>query len=180
MKTPSTEHTDAADDELAEFLETADGQQSTEALTENILDIARECAAINPKDLIGVKKVPLSLVPPVAEAHCALGLLDGKYKYGLYNWREYQVQAMIYLDAIKRHHGAIVDGEWVAPDSHVTHLGHIMACCAILLDAHANGVLVDDRPPKGSASRVYEELQETVEFLTEKARKRVLAAERDV
>ena len=32
------------------------------------------------------------------------------------------------------------------PESGVCHLGHIMACCGILLDAQAQGKLVDDRP----------------------------------
>jgi hypothetical protein len=38
------------------------------------------------------------------------------------------------------------DGEEVASDSGVHHLGHAMACLAILLDAQETGNLVDDRP----------------------------------
>jgi hypothetical protein len=34
----------------------------------------------------------------------------------------------------------------------VHHLGHFMACAAIVLDARANGALIDDRPPKGAAN----------------------------
>ena len=54
---------------------------------------------------------------------------------------------MTYLGAMKRHIDALLDGEDLAPDSGVHHLGHIAASCAIVLDAGKNGTLVDNRPP---------------------------------
>jgi hypothetical protein len=112
----------------------------------------------NPKDLLGVKKVSLSKVPPVAVAQCAMALMDGAEKYGAYNWREKAVRASIYVDACERHLLAWFDGEERAQDSGVHHLAHAMACLAILLDAQATGNLVDDRPAGGAFARVMAEL----------------------
>jgi hypothetical protein len=72
--------------------------------------------------------------------------MDGARKYGPYNWREEGVGASTYLSAAMRHLRAYLDGEQNAMDSGVHHLGHAMACLAILLDAEAVGNLVDDRP----------------------------------
>lgn len=100
----------------------------------------------NPKDTIGSTKPGLFCVPETAlfalgEAHC-----DGANKYGPFNWRESGVRASIYLEAIDRHKGAWKEGEERSLDSDVHHLAHIMACCAILIDAQMCGKLVDDRP----------------------------------
>lgn len=103
----------------------------------------------NPKDLIGIKKPRLSLVPPVSILYEALAMQDGAEKYGPYNWRVKKVQASIYVDALKRHLDAWFDGEENAEDSKVPHLGHAKACLGILIDAQETGNLVDDRPPKG-------------------------------
>lgn len=105
----------------------------------------------NPKDLIGAKKVSLTKIPPVALAHCATAMMDGARKYSSYNWRAKDVQADIYVDAALRHLLAWFDGEETAEDSQVHHLGHAMACCAILMDAQACGGLVDNRPSKAGA-----------------------------
>jgi hypothetical protein len=79
---------------------------------------------------------------------------DGAGKYGPYNWRGNKVKASVYIAAAKRHLAAWLDGERLAPDSGVHHLGHARACLAILLDAEATGNLVDDRPPSGTASEL--------------------------
>lgn len=100
----------------------------------------------NPKTAIGVSKAPLHFIPPVAMVHLGLAMEDGGGKYGLMNWREFTVSSSVYYDAIFRHLLAWWDGEDAAPDSGVHHLGHIMACCAILLDAEASTRLNDDRP----------------------------------
>lgn len=72
--------------------------------------------------------------------------MDGADKYGAYNWRAKQVQADVYVDAALRHITAWFEGEELAQDSKVHHLGHAIACCAILLDAQETGNLVDNRP----------------------------------
>jgi hypothetical protein len=100
----------------------------------------------NPKDLLGVEKVSFTKVPAVAIAHCAHAMMDGAGKYGPYNWRDKAVVANIYIDAALRHLLDWFEGEEEADDSHCHHLGHAMACCAILLDAQETGNLVDNRP----------------------------------
>ncbi len=88
----------------------------------------------NPKDLLGVKKVSLSKLPPVALLHASHAVMNGAEKYGPYNWRSKAVRASIYVDACERHLAAWFDGEEEAADSGVHHLGHAIACLAILLD----------------------------------------------
>lgn len=101
---------------------------------------------INPKDLIGANKIDLTLIPPIALQHLAAALTDGDLKYGAYNWRVKPVQARTYVAAAIRHLQDWLEGEEYAQDSLAHHLGHTMACCAILLDASAMGHLVDNRP----------------------------------
>ncbi len=112
----------------------------------------------NPKDLVGQTKVQTWLVPPAGKIATAEALMDGAKKYGPYNWREKGVKTTVYISAIERHLMAYLDGEDVASDSKVHHLGHVMACCAILLDAEAQGNIVDDRPIHGAASRLLAEV----------------------
>ena len=100
----------------------------------------------NPKDAIGRSKPGIHAIPPVALLHCGRGMEDGEVKYGLANWRLNEVSAAVYYNAAFRHFAAWWDGQQEAPDSGVHHLGHVMACCAIILDAEASGKLVDDRP----------------------------------
>jgi hypothetical protein len=100
----------------------------------------------NPKDLYGNIKVSLSKLPAVAVAHGAHAMMDGAEKYGAYNWRDKAVVASIYIDAAKRHLDSWFEGQRQAKDSEVHHLGHAIACCAIILDAEATGNLIDDRP----------------------------------
>jgi len=100
----------------------------------------------NPKDLLGVKKVSITKFPMAGLIHGAHAMMNGADKYGPYNWREKDVVASIYIDAILRHIAAWFEREENAEDSGVHHLGHVEACAAILLDAQENGNLIDDRP----------------------------------
>jgi len=103
----------------------------------------------NPKDLIGVKKPRLSLVPPAGLVYEALAMANGADKYGPYNWRDKKVQAMIYIEACMRHLLSWQDREETAKDSGVHHLGHAKACLGILIDAIETNSLIDNRPRKG-------------------------------
>lgn len=114
----------------------------------------------NPKTIYGVAKTPLHLIPPSAKAHLAMGFKDGAKKYGPYNWREKTVSASIYIGAAQRHIDAWWDGEKEAKDSGVHHLGHAMACLAIILDAQWVQNLNDDRPTPGYVAVLYEDLKE--------------------
>jgi len=113
---------------------------------------------INPKDLFGLKKPPLDLVPPAALLYLSRVMALGAAKYGKYNWREKKVRWSIYAAAAMRHILAAHDGEELDPESGQPHVAHAAACMAILLDAKATGNLVDDRPTPGAAARLIVEL----------------------
>ena len=112
----------------------------------------------NPKSKYGVLKPPLQLVPPSANILMAMGFKDGADKYGPYNWRENSVAASIYIGAAKRHIDLWWDGEELAKDSGVHHIGHALACLGIIVDAKEGGNLIDDRPLPGPASRLMDSL----------------------
>lgn len=122
---------------------------------------------VNPKDLLGAKKVSISKLPMVAVLHGAHAMMNGAAKYGPFNWRSKKVQADIYVDAAMRHLAAWFEGEENAEDSGVHHLGHAIACCAILLDAQETGNLVDNRPGNGQFSRVLERLNTVIKKRSE-------------
>lgn len=111
----------------------------------------------NPKSAQGAKKVPLHLVPPSAIHYLAMALADGAAKYGPYNWRDTAISASVYRAARLRHEALYWDGQDEAEDSRVHHLAHIMACCAIELDALSIGKLNDDRPTCGASPRMQAE-----------------------
>lgn len=110
----------------------------------------------NPKDMLGVKKVPLASVPPSLEIYAALSLWHGSVKYFRFNYRHKKVVGSIYLDALKRHIKAYEDGEWLTRDSKLPHLSGAAACLAILIDGHETGMLIDDRPPPGTTGDLLE------------------------
>ena len=110
------------------------------------------------KDVVGSDKIPFHLWPEIASAYGALGLLDGAGKYGRSNFRESGVRSSIYYDAARRHLNAWFEGEECAGDSAIPHLGHALACIAIILDAKHAGKLNDDRMYKGGYSQGIEEL----------------------
>lgn len=116
--------------------------------------MAKKKFGTNPKDLIGVKKVPLAYVPPASIIYQALAMRDGAKKYMPYNWRANKVVALIYISACLRHIYAWLDGEECATDSGVPHLGHAIACLGILVDAKETGNLIDDRPPAGASANL--------------------------
>lgn len=120
----------------------------------------------NPKDLLGAVKVSLTKLPAVAVMHGAHAMMDGVVKYGPYNWRDKKVLTGIYIDAARRHIDSWFEGQEIASDSEVHHLGHAIACLAIILDAQETGNLEDDRPvvngQRDTADRVFIRLSETI------------------
>lgn len=122
----------------------------------------------NPKDSIGAKKVSITKFPAVGIYHGAHAMMNGAEKYGPYNWRGNKVIASIYVDAAIRHLTAWLEREEIAEDSEVHHLGHAIACCAILLDAQETGNLIDDRPESdGTAIRVLQRLNAVIKKRSE-------------
>ena len=103
--------------------------------------------ATNPKDLAASHRISTHVIPSGAIMELALAMSDGDLKYGAHNYRVAPVMASIYYGAIDRHLKKWWEGEEFSDDSGAHHLGHIMAGCAILLDAIQNDMLHDDRPP---------------------------------
>jgi hypothetical protein len=130
-----------------------------------------KASTTNPKDLVGVKKVSVTKLPAVAMIHAAHALMHGAKLYGPYNWRAKKVQAEIYIDAALRHITSWNEREEVAADSGVHHLGHAIACLAILLDAQETGNLVDNRPESdGTYQKVLARLNKTITEATNESK----------
>jgi Domain of unknown function (DUF5664) len=103
----------------------------------------------NPKDNYGILKMPYGAVSPVAETLLALCMGHGAAKYGYFNYRVSKVQALIYLEACRRHLNALLDGEDFDLKTGYPHVGFIMATAAVYADAWVNGFLIDNRPLPG-------------------------------
>ena len=120
--------------------------------------------ATNPKDLLGIKKAPLHLVPSALGIWVSQIFKMSAIKYGPFNWREKKVKRSIYLDAIERHLIALKDGQDRDTESGQPHEAHIAANCAILLEARAIGNLVDDMTWKsGPGPDLLKQVEDKVE-----------------
>jgi hypothetical protein len=135
----------------------------------NLEDVAevveeQQPGGVNPKDALGMKKPDLSVVPPAGVLHLASAMMDGAVKYGPFNWRGNKVLARVYVAAAMRHLMQYLDGEDIDPTSGVHHLGHAMACAAIVLDARETGNLADNRPVPGAAGSMIRRWTEDDKF----------------
>lgn len=115
-------------------------------------------AVENPKRAYGLKKLPLELIPLVAQVQEAavygLGADNPAKAYGRFNWRSTPIDADTYHGAIGRHLALWLAGEDADPESGVSHLAHVRACCGILLDAIDAGTFVDTRRRSPETIRV--------------------------
>lgn len=102
----------------------------------------------NPKDAIGIAKVPFSTVPAQVVAEVGLAMMEGGLKYGRHNFRDAGVRASVYYDACFRHLAAWWEGQDLDPDSGLPHVVKAIACLAVLRDSEIQGNWIDDRPPK--------------------------------
>ena len=106
----------------------------------------------NPKHIRAQKdgKCPMEYLCYPALMAEARVLKHGADKYGVRNWRIDKILASTYEGAIMRHLLAWATGADADPDSGESHLAHIRACCAVVLDAIAHDTLIDDRDRKES------------------------------
>tara|TARA_R110002051_G_scaffold99005_2_gene169367 strand:- start:1234 stop:1614 length:381 start_codon:yes stop_codon:yes gene_type:complete len=107
----------------------------------------------NPKEIAGSKKASLSCIPPYALIELGRVHEIGASKYGRFNWCDAGVTASTYYDAIQRHILAWYSGEETDDEDKMSHLSHIMACCAVLLDSQKLGIMNDDRPVNSTPVR---------------------------
>lgn len=101
----------------------------------------------NPKDALGLMRTPLHLLPLTAQVQWCLAHCEGGSKYGWWNWCTAGARASIYVAAASRHLFKWFYGQDCDPKTGIHHLGYVMACCAMLIDAQWREVLMDDRPP---------------------------------
>ena len=100
----------------------------------------------NPKDAIGSRKLPFSVVPTTVIAQMALGMGEGDWKYGGHNYRAAKVRASIYYEACLGHLMSWFEGEDIDPESQILHLTKMLTSGAVILDAILNDSWIDDRP----------------------------------
>lgn len=103
----------------------------------------------NPKDAVGIRKVPVSTVPANVIQEIGLAMLEGALKYGRHNYRVSGVRASVYYDAAMGHLMSWWEGEDLDPDSGLSHVTKALASLTVLRDAMARDMLTDDRPPQG-------------------------------
>lgn len=102
----------------------------------------------NPKDAVGISKVPMSCIPSPVVMEMALGMMEGARKYGRHNYREAGVRSSVYYDAAMRHLMAWWEGQDIDPGSGLSHISKAMSALCVLRDAMMNDKCTDDRPPK--------------------------------
>jgi hypothetical protein len=114
----------------------------------------------NPKDAVGITKVPYSTISAPVLAELGLAMLEGSLKYGRHNYRFAGVRISVYYDAcVARHMARFWEGEDIDPDTIVTdedgkvifegisHVTKAIAGLVVIRDAMIQGKAIDDRPP---------------------------------
>lgn len=102
----------------------------------------------NPKDAVGIKKVPFSVIPWGVIGELGIAMLEGALKYGRHNYRSVGVRASVYVDASIRHITSFWEGEDIDGPSRISHITKAIASLTVLRDGMMRDLWVDDRPPK--------------------------------
>lgn len=123
----------------------------------------------NPKDALGIAKVPITTVPMQVMLQVGLAMMEGGRKYGRHNYRGSKVPAVrasVYVDAaMARHLPAWWEGEDIDPDSGINHVIKAIASLVVLADAINTGQLEDDRPPRLKAGWIAELNQKAADII---------------
>ena len=101
----------------------------------------------NPKDVIGIRKVPFSVLPTPVLWEASLGMMEGALKYGRHNYRAIGVRSSVYYDATQRHLTDWWEGQDIDPASKLHHISKAISSLMVLRDAQIRGMAEDDRPP---------------------------------
>lgn len=104
----------------------------------------------NPKDMVGVRKAPMSTVPANVLAEIGVAMLEGASKYGRHNYRAVGVRGSVYYDGVMRHLMAWWEGEDIDADSGMSHVTKAITSLVVLRDAMMQGKFTDDRPPRAA------------------------------
>jgi hypothetical protein len=106
----------------------------------------------NPKDALGIAKVPMHCVSARVMMELGLAMMEGGRKYGTHNYRKMGVRGSVYYDATMRHMMAYWEGQDIDPDSGVHHVIKAIATLVVMRDSMLMENFEDDRPirlPKG-------------------------------
>lgn len=101
----------------------------------------------NPKDIVGIRKTPFSVIPWTVLSEVGVGMLEGACKYGRHNYREMGVRASVYFDATMRHLVSWWEGEDIDTDSGLSHITKAICSLVVLRDAMIQNKFEDDRAP---------------------------------
>lgn len=142
-------------------------QTAARTASRQIGDHTPDLKPTNPKDALGVKKVPMSCVSAPVMAEVAVAMLEGALKYGRHNYRVIGVRGSVYYDATMRHLMDYWEGVDLDPDSGLSHITKAIASLTVLRDAMIQGKYLDDRPPRANGPWLAE-LNKRVEALLEK------------
>lgn len=132
-------------------------------------DGAKKLVDANPKGEFGRKKIPHSCVPQNVSALVAVGMSEGRNKYGRHNYRGIDIMASDYYDATRRHIDAYWEGENDDPDSQLPHVIKAICSLYVLADCIQRGNVIDDRPP-ASPKNWIKDANEDVARLLDKAK----------
>ncbi|MFA5153008.1 MAG: dATP/dGTP diphosphohydrolase domain-containing protein [Clostridia bacterium] len=123
---------------------------TNDELSDHVLTSFQDAGAVskptNPKDVLGIKKVPLHCVPLKPILELGLAMMEGGRKYGKHNYRAMGVRGSVYFDAAIRHLFAWWEGEDIDPESGVSHVVKATACLLVMRDSMLMKNFVDDRP----------------------------------
>ena len=91
----------------------------------------------DPKEQAAKQKAQHYLLPPEFLKQVTAVLELGASKHGgPYNWRKGNgIREDVYISATFRHLIAIMEGDWLDPESEKSHWSHIAATAAIMVDA---------------------------------------------
>ncbi len=118
---------------------------------------------VNPKKAAGAVKAPMHTLPTLAMIQMANVMAGGAFKYGFHNFRESKIDAQTYIGAINRHFLKWQDGVDFDEESGQHELAHVMACCAILIDAHFTDGLIDNRSKTGLVEDLLKKSEQSFE-----------------
>jgi hypothetical protein len=123
----------------------------------------------NPKQAAGrAKAVGKAAVPQQILYEASLGIQEGAWKYGRFNYRDTKIFASDYYEATNRHLDAWWEGEDIDPDSGLRHIAKAIASLLVLGDAVITGQIEDDRPPNLVGAGWMNEMKKKAAFISEK------------
>lgn len=100
----------------------------------------------NPKDALGIAKVPMHCVSARVLMELGLAMMEGGRKYGTHNYRKMGVRGSVYYDATMRHIMDWWEGQDIDPDSGVSHIIKAIAGLVVMRDSMLMDNFEDDRP----------------------------------